>query len=137
MVSLNAHDRHALARIEEELAESDPRFAARLSAFARLADGGAMPERERIRESRQSVARRVLRGPCSPGCPGARRPMYWIAVAMALAVTLAVISAALVSGNTGAKGACAEWQGLVCTRQAAPSAPAPAGQEDRAPSRTP
>lgn len=123
-MSLSARDRHLLAQIEEEIAGADPRFAARLSAFARLADGGAMPERERIREPRRLAARPVRGG-----------LMRWIAVAMAVAVTLAVISAALVGGRTGGKGACAEWQGLVCTRQAAPSAPA--GQKDRAPSLAP
>jgi hypothetical protein len=136
-VSLNPRDRHALAQIEERLADADPRFAARLSAFARLADGGVMPERERIRESRRPVAGRLLRGRRAPGRPGARRPMYWIAVALATAVTIAGIAAALVSGNTGTKGACANWQGLACTRQVTPPAPGPAGEKGRTTSLSP
>ncbi|HEY5019320.1 MAG TPA: DUF3040 domain-containing protein [Streptosporangiaceae bacterium] len=136
-MSLNGHDRQALAKIEETLADTDPQFAARLSAFARLADGGAMPERERIRRDRQRGTGSALCG-LRPGQPGARRLMYWIAVAMAVAITLAVISAALASGHGGTKGACAEWQGLACARQAAPSAPpAPAGQNGSAPALTP
>lgn len=131
-LSLNAHDRQALARIEEELGGGDPKFAARLSAFSRLADGEAMPERERISEARQPVIGRALCG-LRPGRPGARKLMYWAAVAMAISITLAVISFALVSGHSGTKGACTGWQGGACARQAAPSAPAPSGQEGHAP----
>lgn len=136
-MSLNGHDRQALAKIEETLACTDPQFAARLSAFARLADEGAMPEREQITGDRRrgtGSAQRSLRR----GQPGARRLMYWIAVAMAVAITLAVICAVLVSGHPGSTGACTEWQALACTRPAAPlAAPAPAGQNGSAPSLTP
>lgn len=131
-LSLNAHDRQALAQIEEELGGDDPKFAARLSAFSRLADGEAMPERERIREARRPVMSPALCG-LHPGQPGARKLMYWAAVAMAVAVTLAVISFALVSGHSGTKGACTGWQAGACARQAAPSAPAPSGQKGGAP----
>jgi hypothetical protein len=137
-VSLNAHDKQALAQIEEALADTDPQFTARLSAFSRLAADEAMPERERIRGDRQHAIGSAL---CRlrPGQPGARRLMYyWTAVAMAVAITLAVICAALVSGHAGSGGACTERQGLVCVRQAAPSAPpAPSGRKGGAPSLTP
>lgn len=136
-MSLNGHDRQALAKIEETLAGTDPQFAARLSAFARLADEGAMPEREQISEDRRrgtGSAQRSLR----PGQPGARKLMCWIAAAVAVAITLAVICVVLGSGHPGSTGACTEWQGLACARPAAPSAPpAPAGQNGRAPSLTP
>lgn len=136
-VSLNAHDRQALAQIEEALACTDPKFTARLSAFSRLADGGEMPERERIRGGRQRGTGSALCGP-RPVQPGAHRLMYWIAVAVAVAITLAVISAALVSGQAGTKGACAQWQGLTCVRRAVPATPpAPAGQQGSAPSLAP
>jgi hypothetical protein len=135
-VSLNAHDRQALAQIAEALASTDPRFAATMSALSRLAVGGAMPERERISEPERPVMRPVLG--LRPGQPGARRWTYWIAVAMAVAVTLAMISTALVRGSTGGSGACAQWEGLACVRQAAHSTPpAPSGRGARDPSLAP
>lgn len=122
-MTLNAHDRRVLAQIEEAVAGNDPRFAASLSAFDRLADGGVMPERERIRPGTRSADR-----------PGRRRPpfrrpemnklMYWIAVAMAVSITLAVIVFVLVNGHSGGKEACAAWQAGICVKQSAPSVPA-------------
>ncbi|MGH3282091.1 MAG: DUF3040 domain-containing protein [Trebonia sp.] len=136
-MSLNAHDRHALAQIEEDLVGGDPKFAAKLSGFSRLADGEEMPESERIRQARRHVVGPALRG-LRPGRPGAPRLMYWIAVAMAVALTLAVICFALVLGNTGGKAACTGWQVGACARRSAPSAPAvPSGHKDRVPSFTP
>lgn len=133
-LSLNAHDRLALAQIEEELAGADPKFAAELSAFSRLTDGEAMPERERIRQARRHGIGPGFRGP-RPGRPAAARLMYWIAVAMAVAITLAVIGFALTLGSMGASGACAGWQEGACARGSTPSAPAvPSGHQDRAPS---
>ena len=91
---MNAHDRQALARIEETLADADPQFAARMSAFSRLTDDEAVPEREQIRGN---VRHAVGLGRWGPrfGQPGARGLAYWIAVALAVAITLAVISAAI------------------------------------------
>jgi hypothetical protein len=50
-VGLNPHDRQVLGRIGESLAGSDPHLAGVMSEFSRLADGEAMPGRERIREN--------------------------------------------------------------------------------------
>lgn len=125
-MSLNAHDRHALAQIEEELAGGDPKFAAKLSAFSRLADGEAMPESERIRQARRRVTVPAFRG-LRRGQPGRPRLLlYWIVVALAVAVTLAVIGVSLVFGNTGSKGACTGWQTGAC-RTAHSAPPAPSG----------
>lgn len=131
-MSLNAHDRQALAQIEEELGGGDPKFAARLLAFSRLADGEAMPESEQIPGARRPAIGPALRG-LRPGQPGARRLMYWAAVALVVAVTLAVISFALASGQGGTRGVCTGWPAGSCARQAAPSAPAPSGQKGLAP----
>jgi Protein of unknown function (DUF3040) len=93
LVSLNAHDRHALDLIEAELASSDPQFAAKLSAFSRLANGGTMPERERIRAGR------------------------WLSlatVAVWLVVSLGLLGVALVASHIGAGPPCAQWQAAVC-----------------------
>lgn len=132
-MSLSAHDRQVLARIEETLAGADPQFAARMSSFSRLADGGAAPERERICGNVRSAigsGRWSLRSSQS----GARKVSSWIAVAIAVAIALAVISAALVSGRANTKDTCAERHGVACAGQAAPSAShAPSGQKDSAP----
>lgn len=135
-MSLNAHERHALARIEEELAGADPRFAATLSAFSRMADGEAMPERERIREARRSVMGPAVCG-VRPGQPGSYKLVYWAAVAVAVCLTIAVISFALVSGHTGSSGACTEWQTGVCVRQTQPSSPTHSSQKGGSPSLIP
>ncbi|MGH3263981.1 MAG: DUF3040 domain-containing protein [Trebonia sp.] len=132
-MSLNAHDRHALARIEEELQGADPKFVARLSAFCRLANDEAMPEREQIHGARRPSIGLSLSGP-HLGRPRARGLMYAIAIAMAAAITLTVISLALVLGHGGRRGACAQWQAGGCARQATPSAPAPASHKVHAPS---
>ena len=116
-MSLNARDRQALSLIEEELASSDPRFASRLSAFARLADGEGMPARERIRPDKRIGA--FFRS---------RRCLCWTAGAVWLAVSLALIVVALVLSHISTPSACAQWQGLVCAQRSAPSAPrAPGG----------
>jgi hypothetical protein len=122
-LSLNAHDRQALARIEETLADTDPRFAARLSAFARLADAGAMPGREELRQDSPHGGGSALRGLCS-GQPAKARLMYWIAVALAVAGTLAVVFGVLVGGHAAAQRTCTGWQAVACGRKTPPSAPA-------------
>jgi hypothetical protein len=106
-LSLNAHDRQVLALIEEELAGADPRFAAKLSAFSRLTEG-TMPEREQIRGRRRPSADRPSANPSSicglpPGRQASYKLFYWIAVAMALSVSLAIIYFALISGHAKAK----------------------------------
>lgn len=132
-MSLSAHDRQALARIEETLADADPQFAARMSAFSRLAGDKAVPERERICGSMWRAigsGRWGLRFSQS----GARKVSYWIAVAVAVAITLAVISAALVSGHADTKDTCAERHDVACAGQATPSAPhALSGQKGSVP----
>jgi Protein of unknown function (DUF3040) len=134
-LSLNAHDRHALAQIEEALADADPKFAAKLSSFARLADAGSMPERERIGEARRPVFGSSICG-MRPGQPGAHKLIYLIIVATAVALTVAMISFALVSHPSG-KGGCAGWQTAACAKQATTTAPAHSGQQGYLPSLVP
>ena len=119
LVSLNAHDRHALDLIEEELAGSDPQFAARMSAFSRLADGGTMPERERIRTGRRCAFRPNGCGHC-PGSRGTSRWLTLAAVAVWLAVSGGLLAVALVASHIGAGAPCAQWQAAVCTSRVAP-----------------
>jgi len=48
-MSLSAHDRNALAWIEGEITESDPKLATMLAAFTALTIGEDMPGPETIR----------------------------------------------------------------------------------------
>ncbi|MGH3165906.1 MAG: DUF3040 domain-containing protein [Trebonia sp.] len=121
-MSLNAHDKQALARIEDALASADPQFAARLSAFSRLADAGVMPERERIRGDRlRAVAGAILA--MGTGGRETRGLIRWIAVAMWVSISLALISIAIVLGHAGPQTGCPVWQTAACARPSTHSAP--------------
>jgi Protein of unknown function (DUF3040) len=132
-VSLSAHDKEALDLIEEGLAASDPRFAAKLSAFTQLTDGGEMPARERIRAAARPTA---FRGPLMRGSrPGRhtwpRQPLCWVTVAVWLLISATMLSLALILSHSGA-AACARGQATGCANRSVPSAPSvPAGQNDQ------
>lgn len=135
-MSLNAKDRQALALIEKALADGDPPFATKLAAFSRLADG-EMPDRERIRGDRRRAVGRTVLG-LRASWPGTHDLMHWIAVAIWVPLSLALISAGIGLSGTGAGTACPEWPPAVCVRRAAPSPPpAPSGQRGRGPSLVP
>lgn len=115
-MSLNSRDRQTLSQIEEDLAWSDPRFAARLSAFSRMANGEGMPARERIRQ-------RI--GPFS----GGRWWLRWTGGAWIvwLVISMALLTVAIVLSHSGPAYGCAQWQGLSCTQRSAPTAPPASG----------
>ncbi|MGH3170963.1 MAG: DUF3040 domain-containing protein [Trebonia sp.] len=130
-MSLNAHDRRALARIEATLADHDPRFAASLSAFSRLADG-AMPELERIRENRPPLMQTTRRGP-KAGESGTHERMHWLGVVIGLSILLALIAAAIVFNHSEGTPGCAR-QAAVCAGRSMQWTPAtPADRKGRAP----
>jgi hypothetical protein len=120
-LGLNAHDRQALAQIEEALADADPKFAAKLSSFSRLVDGEPALERERIRDGRRPAAGQSICG-LSPDRPRAFRLLYVVAAAMALVLTVTMIAIVTISRTSG-KGTCAEWTADTCVKQAATSPP--------------
>ncbi len=60
-MSLSAHERQELDEIQGGLAASDPRLAAMMRAFSRLAAGEAMPPAEEIRPGWLPARRRPLR----------------------------------------------------------------------------
>lgn len=120
-MGLSGRDRHALSLIEEDLASSDPRFAARLTAFAGLAGGEEAPARERIQRRRIRLRFR------------SRRCLRWTAGLAWLAISMALIAAALVLNHTRPASACTRWQGLACTQQAMPPAPPASGQPTGSP----
>jgi hypothetical protein len=57
-MSLNEPERQALGSIEDGLAGSDPRLAAMLNIFSRLAAGEEMPVRKKLRVRRERLAAR-------------------------------------------------------------------------------
>jgi Protein of unknown function (DUF3040) len=134
-LGLNAHDRQALAQIEEALADADPKFAAQLSSFSRLVDGEPVLERERIRDGRRPAAGQSICG-LSPERPRAFRLLYVVAAAMALALTITMIVIVLISRTSG-KGTCAQWTAGTCVKQAATSPPKKQSQQSDVPSLTP
>jgi hypothetical protein len=110
-LSLSAHDRQALDRIEEALASADPPFAARLSAFSQLADGTVMPERER------------LSGRGRAGGRGKHGLILWVVVLMWVSISLALILVAIALSSTAPQSGCTAGQTSACVRRAVPSAP--------------
>jgi len=115
MMSLNEPERQALGWIEDGLAGSDPRLAAMLTIFSRLAAGEEMPAREKIRARR--------------GRPAAHRPRRArrhprLGVQQAMVLLWVVISAGLLAValalNTSGHGTCIRSMGTACPSPATP-----------------
>jgi hypothetical protein len=123
-MSLSARDQQALNSMEHRLAPADPRLASLLATFTRLADGEALPAREKIRAGGQRITRPLLGLPHRGRAATSRRsdwlrawPWLW------LALSIALIASALVSGHGHGRGLCPQWALLrasACTGQAAP-----------------
>ena len=110
-MSLSGWEQQALDSIKDGLARSDPRLAARLNIFTRLASGEEMPAREKLRAG----ARRSRPRPRRPRRDDARghahqvyqhtglsrvMPLLW------LVITAALIVVALVCNRIGSHGGC-------------------------------
>ena len=131
-MSLSAREQQALDSIESGLAGSDPGLVSLLATFARLASGEEMPVHEEIRVPGRRATRRPLRN---------RRPrradvhrdgrsprLGWqqTIVLLWLAVTIAVVTVALVLNRGSRNGPCTEaWAAAVCTQQAPAHSPRP------------
>lgn len=89
-MSLRAREQHALNAIEDELARSDPQMSSKLAAFNRLSAGGIFPAREQIHTGGHL-------------CGQLAWPLLWLAVCIAL------IAVALVTGHGGGKAVCPGW----------------------------
>lgn len=131
-MSLNARDRHALGRIEEDLTRSDPRFAARMTAFSRLTEDEEMPAREQIRPFSRS-----RRSPCSRRTLCSRRALCWTAGIVWLVISLAMLAVALILSHASTTTGCAGGRSLVrcgqvsCPRAVTPLLVAPSGTTGR------
>lgn len=128
-MSLSGWEQQALDSIKDGLASSDPRLAARLNIFTRLASGEEMPAREKLpagaRRSRPRP-RRPRRG-AAPGHAHQVRqrtglprvmPLLW------LVITAALIVVALVCSRVGSHGGCTTPWASSCTGATAASDPA-------------
>jgi hypothetical protein len=129
-VSLSAHDRRALDLIGESLAGSDPRLAAMMSAFSRLADGEAMPGRERIQADRHLAGQAIPAALAAlPGrCWRRMAAQRWVTLTW-LVISLVLITLALVASHTGSSAACVGWTVPACGNHA--PAHRHRGREDR------
>lgn len=117
-MGLSARDQQALDAIEDALASSDPGLTSMLAQFSQLAAGAGMPARERIRHRRRHGARARDRSRWHPG---------WAckSVALWLAISVALVVAALAIRHTGGSGSCATWT-TGCGTQPSPRVSGPA-----------
>jgi hypothetical protein len=122
-VGLSARDQQALDAIQDALASSDPGLTSMLAQFSRLAAGQAMPARERIRGRRRHTARVRRRS---------RWHLGWAVKSMALwlAITVALVVAALAARHAGGSGSCASWT-IGCGTQPGDRATEPASPAGR------
>ena len=114
-MSLSPKEQQALASIEDGLVGSDPKLAALLATFARLASGEEMPVREKIRaiwHRPHGNARRDARS--------LRLRLGWpqTMLLLWLAVTIALVAVALILNRDSRNGPCKESWPMVCAQQA-------------------
>src|SRR5215467_13792413 len=131
-MSLSAGEQQALDSIEGGLAGSDPGLVSLLATFARLASGEKMPVHEEIQVLRRRATRRPLRhrrprrGDVRRDGRSLRLGWQQTIVLLWLAVTIAMVAAALVLNRGSRNGPCPEaWGAVVCTRQAPAHSPRP------------
>lgn len=114
MKSRRAREQQALDDIKDTLAGSDPKLAALLAGFSRLASGEEMPARERIQADGWRRIRRARRHPRRDGrCRYAGRVYQRLGFQRAglllwlLISTVLVTVGASLSGAGSGQGACA------------------------------
>jgi hypothetical protein len=120
-VSLSAHEQQALDLIKDGLTGSDSGLAALLGAFNRLASDEEMPAREKIRAGSREAAGCAGRGRrhphrrCRYPRQGHRHPGQWAPPLLWLAITLALMTVALVSSRSGSPGKCPASLAMACS----------------------
>ncbi len=135
-MNLSGWEQQALDSIKDGLASSDPKLAARLSIFTRLASGEEMPAREKL----PAGARRPRPRPRRPRRGDARghahqvyqrtglprvMPLLW------LVITAVLIVVALVCSRVGSNGGCTLPWASSCTGATSASGPAPGSPSAR------
>jgi hypothetical protein len=122
-MSLSTREQQALDSMEHALAADDPGLASLLATFTRLADGEALPAREKIQAGGQQIARPLLHLPYRGLAATSRRsgwlqawPWLW------LVLVIALIASALLADHGHSRGLCTPWAlpwASACTAQAA------------------
>ena len=129
-MSPDSWERRALDSIRDGLARSDPRLAALLATFTRLASAEAMPARDELRErplraihrSRRK-RRHSRRGPVRGF--SRRLGVERVALLLWLVITVALITTAVTLSRSGSQSACIErWPGICAEAAPAHSSPA-------------
>jgi len=137
-MSLSVREQEALNLITDRLAGSDPKLAALLTGFTRVASGEDMPLRERIRAD----SRRAVR--CSrckrrhPGGDDARRPAAWMprrlvflwgALLLSLLTSITVIVVTLTLSHSRSAGPCTTFWTAACADSAPGHSSRPASHQ--------
>jgi hypothetical protein len=116
-VGLSTHERRVRGRIGESLAGSDPRLAAMLSTFDRLADGEAMPGRERVHAGRRPAGQefRAVMSPAPGRCWRQMAARRWIVLTwLVMSLGLIALALALAASHAGSSTPCAAWLVPAC-----------------------
>ena len=122
-MSPDAWEQQALDSIRDGLAGSDPRLAALLGTFTRLASGEEMPVREELPERPLRAVRRSRRKRRQP-----HRGVARAALLLWLFVTVGLITTAVTLSRSGSQSACIErWPGICADAAPAHSSPPPMG----------
>jgi hypothetical protein len=134
VMSPDAWEQRSLDSIRDGLAGSDPRLAALLATFTRLASGEEMPVREELPERPLRAVRRSRRKRHSRRGPGRRfgrrLGIERVALLLWLLITVGLITTAVTLSRSGSQSACIErWPGICA--DAAPAHSSPASMGDR------
>jgi len=127
-MSLSTWEQQALDSIRDGLADSDPKLAARLAIFTRLASGEEMPVREKIHNASRRLARRRRARARRSRRPYRRLGVTHVMLLVWLVATSALIAVALGSNRGGGHGTCAGPWVATCngtTAAAKPGTPIP------------
>jgi len=109
-VSLSAWEQQALDSITDRLAGSDPKLAALLTGFTRLASGEEMPLRERIRAGNEVR--------CAAGRVSSRLGLQWAAVLLSLLIAVTAIAVTLALNHGRSQGSCTAFWYATCADSA-------------------
>jgi len=122
-MSLDAWEQRALDSIRDGLAGSDPRLAALLASFTRLASGEEMPVREKLRARslraiRRSCRRRRQPRPGTVRRLGRRLGAERAVLLLWLLITIALITVAVALSGGGSQHACPSSWPVICAGSA-------------------
>jgi hypothetical protein len=133
VMSPDAWEQRALDSIRDGLAGSDPRLAALLGTFTRLASGEKMPVRKELPERPlRAVHRSRRKRRHSRRVPGRRfgrrLGVERVALLLWLVITVGLITTAVTLSRSGSQSACIErWPGICAEAAPAHGSPAPMG----------